>query len=87
MYIPQPGVQMQQMSYPQGTCPEQNPPAVMYIPQPGVQMQQMSYPQGTFPQQGYAPGEIVVAAPAQPTRVIQFADGTTLTPEQGQAKV
>ena len=87
MYIPQPGVQMQQMSYPQGTCPEQNPPAVMYIPQPGVQMQQMSYPQGTFPQQGYAPGEIVVAAPAHPTTQIQFADGTTLTPEQGQAKV
>ena len=50
-------------------------------------MQQMSYPQGTFPQQGYAPGEIVVAAPAQPTTQIQFADGTTLTPEQGQAKV
>ena len=64
-----------------------NPPVVMYIPQPGVQMQQMSYPQGTFPQQGYAPGEIVVAAPAQPTTQIQFADGTTLTPEQGQAKV
>ena len=61
----------------------QNPPVVMYVPQPGVQMQQMSYP----PQQGYNPGEIVVAAPAQPTTQIQFADGTTLTPEQGQAKV
>ena len=59
----------------------------MYIPQPGVQMQQMSYPQGTNPQQGYTPGEIVVAAPAHPTTQIQFADGTTLTPEQGQAKV
>ena len=61
----------------------QNPPVVMYVQQPGVQMQQMSYP----PQQGYTPGEIVVAAPAQPTTQIQFADGTTLTPEQGQAKV
>ena len=60
----------------------QNPPAVMHVPQPGVQMQQMSYP----PQQGYTPGQVIVAAPTQPTPQIQFADGTTLTHEQIQAK-
>ena len=72
----------QASAYPQPHIPQ---PGVQ--PQPNVQMQQMSYPQGTNPQQGYTPGEIVVAAPAHPTTQIQFADGTTLTPEQGQAKV